>query len=93
MARGLHISASSKQNLASRRKALVVFEGGSHSMFTDRPLTGGVGLNPQVKEATASGSLAFLDLALRGDAAPLSAWSAAWGSILAVAPAAFAANG
>jgi hypothetical protein len=46
-----------------------------------------------VRFTTASGSLAFLDWALRGDAAPLSAWSAAWGSILAVAPVAFAANG
>jgi len=28
------------------RKALAVFRGRSHSIFTDRPLTGGVTLNP-----------------------------------------------
>ena len=36
----------------SARKWLAVYEGGSHSMFTDRGGTGGVTLNPQVKEAT-----------------------------------------
>jgi hypothetical protein len=33
-------------------KTLAVFEGGSHSMFTDRAGTGGATLNPQVKAAT-----------------------------------------
>lgn len=75
--------------VGTSRKALVVFKGGSHSIFTDRPLTGGVALNPQVKQATAEGALAFLDLALRGDGAPLSIWSDAWRPILAVAPSAF----
>jgi dienelactone hydrolase len=41
-------------------KALAVFEGGSHSMFTDRPGTGGAELNPRVKQATKELSLAFL---------------------------------
>jgi hypothetical protein len=36
----------------SARKTLAVFEGGSHSMFTDRAGTGGAVLNPQVKAAT-----------------------------------------
>jgi predicted dienelactone hydrolase len=44
----------------STHKALAVFEGGSHSMFTDRAGTGGVELNPRVKAATQELSLAFL---------------------------------
>jgi dienelactone hydrolase len=70
----------------SPRKALAVFRGGSHSIFTDRPLTGGATLNPQVKQATAEGTLSFLDLALGGEEASLVAWSESWRSILAVAP-------
>ena len=46
--------------IGSKRKALAVFEGGSHSMFTDRPGTGGTELNPRVKVATKELSLAFL---------------------------------
>ncbi len=46
--------------VGSRHKALAVFEGGSHSMFTDRPGTGGTELNPRVKQATKELSLAFL---------------------------------
>ena len=41
-------------------KALAVFEGGSHSIFTDRAGTGGVSLNPKVKVATRELALAFL---------------------------------
>ena len=72
--------------VGTTRKALAVFQGGSHSIFTDRALTGGVTLNPQVKQATAQGALAFLDLAFRGDPAPLASWSETWRPILAVAP-------
>jgi predicted dienelactone hydrolase len=43
----------------SQYKTLVVYEGGSHSMFTDRAGTGGVQLNAQVKAATQELSLAF----------------------------------
>ncbi|GJD53847.1 hypothetical protein OPKNFCMD_6626 [Methylobacterium crusticola] len=75
--------------IATPRKTLAVFRGGSHSIFTDRPLTGGLNLNPQVKEATASAALAFLDLAFRGDPEPLRAWSTTWRPILAVAPVGF----
>jgi predicted dienelactone hydrolase len=46
--------------IGSERKALAVFEGGSHSMFTDRTRTGGVVLNQQVKEATQELSLDFI---------------------------------
>ncbi len=42
-------------------KALVIFRDGSHSIFTDRLGTGGINLNPQVKAATRSLVLAFLN--------------------------------
>jgi hypothetical protein len=76
--------------VGTSRKALAVFQGGSHSIFTDRPLTGGATLNPQVKQATAEGSLAFLELAFRGDPSPLASWSETWRPLLAVAPTAYA---
>ena len=75
--------------IGTTRKALAVFQGGSHSIFTDRSLTGGATLNPQVKRATAEGALAFLDLAFRGDPTPLASWSETWRPILAVAPTAY----
>ncbi|WP_331316831.1 hypothetical protein [Methylobacterium mesophilicum] len=40
--------------------------------------------------AIATGTLAFLDLAFRGDPQPLRAWSSTWSPILAVAPAGYA---
>mgnify|MGYP000996612671 CR=1 FL=1 len=56
------------------RKWLAMFEGGSHSIFTDRPAAGGATLNPQVKEATRALMLAFLQAAHDGDDAGLRAW-------------------
>jgi pimeloyl-ACP methyl ester carboxylesterase len=56
--------------IGSKRKALAVFEGGSHSMFTDRPGTGGAELNPRVKLATKELSLAFLQTSF-GHSSPL----------------------
>jgi dienelactone hydrolase len=49
-------------NALSKRasKALAVFNGGSHSIFTDRLGTGGVELNPKIKAATRDLALAFL---------------------------------
>ena len=55
-------------------KALAVFQGGSHSIFTDRSGTGGAMLNPQVKAATRELTLAFLREVLEGDARELQAW-------------------
>lgn len=55
-------------------KALAVFQGGSHSIFTDRSGTGGALLNPQVKTATRELTLAFLREVLEGDARELRAW-------------------
>lgn len=71
------------------RKALVVFQGGSHSVFTDRSLRNGGPLNPLVKQATAEVGLAFLDLVYQSDPAPLEDWSVTWKPILAAAPAPF----
>jgi dienelactone hydrolase len=66
-----------------RRKALAVFSGGSHSMFTDRAGTGGATLNPQVKQATRELSLAFLQQVLDGQDARLRAWPSQFAGILA----------
>ena len=70
--------------MGSVHKTLAVFEGGSHSMFTDRQGTGGALLNPQVKAATQALSLAFLrqTFGLGGDEA-LRAWPAEHKAILA----------
>ncbi len=67
----------------SQRKWLAVFEGGSHSMFTDRAGTGGVVLNAQVKAATQALTLAFVRSVLGGDAAALAAWPQRHEAILA----------
>ena len=68
------------------RKALIVFEGGSHSVFTDRSLRNGGPLNPLVKRATMEACLAFLDIVHRSDPAPMENWNATWKPILAAAP-------
>ena len=52
-------------------------------MFSDRPFTGGPGLNRKVKRATADLTLAFLDYAFEGDPAGLTHWNLAWQDILA----------
>ena len=68
----------------SARKALAIFDGGSHSMFTDRAGTGGVELNPQVKAATQTLSLAFLRHVFgQGDAGALALWAERHRPILA----------
>ncbi len=69
--------------MGSERKWLAVFEGGSHSMFTDRAGTGGVALNPQVKAATQALTLAFVRTVFDGDAAALAAWPQLHAGILA----------
>lgn len=56
------------------RKWLAVFEGGSHSMFTDRGGTGGPVLNPQVKQATRELALAFVKTVFGGDETALRGW-------------------
>ena len=69
--------------LGTKAKWLAVFEGGSHSMFTDRAGSGGVVLNPQVKAATKELSLAFLRMVFEGQASDLEAWPRRHASILA----------
>ena len=67
----------------STRKWLAVFEGGSHSMFTDRGGTGGVTLNPQVKEATRALAVAFLQGVFDGEEGSLRQWPQRHAAILA----------
>jgi predicted dienelactone hydrolase len=70
--------------VGSRHKALAVFDGGSHSMFTDRAGTGGTELNPLVKQATRALSLAFMQsLAVPTDGASLRHWAERHRAILA----------
>ncbi|NMQ27829.1 acetylhydrolase [Candidatus Accumulibacter phosphatis] len=64
-------------------KVLAVFDGGSHSMFTDRNRTGGVALNSLVKAATRELSVAFFESALGGSNVALRNWPARHDSILA----------
>lgn len=65
------------------RKTLVVFAGGSHSIFTDRTGTGGVELNPKVKAATQALSLAFLRQTLGGEVSALSEWRPQFAELVA----------
>ena len=71
------------------QKAIVVFQGGSHSVFTDRSLRNGGPLNPLVKRATMEVGLAFLGLLHRSDPVPMEDWNATWKPILAAAPVPF----
>lgn len=64
-------------------KALAVFEGGSHSIFTDRATPGGPALNARVKGATQELALAFLDAAFDGRPQPLRDWQARHAALLA----------
>jgi predicted dienelactone hydrolase len=61
--------------IGSERKALAVFEGGSHSMFTDRTLTGGAVLNQQVKEATQELSFDFIAQVLNNQESGIPSWA------------------
>lgn len=72
------------QATGGKHKSLAVFEGGSHSMFTDRPGTGGAELNPRVKAATRELSLAFLRAQVgAGDTGALQRWAERHKPILA----------
>lgn len=72
--------------IATPRKMLAVFQGGSHSMFTDRALTGGRDLNPKVKAATAELTRAFLGLVFDGKRTAMTDWKTRWQPILALSP-------
>jgi predicted dienelactone hydrolase len=75
--------------IPTARKTLVVFQGGPHSVFTDRSLRNGGPLNPLVKRATMEAGSAFLDLVHRSDPVPMEDWNATWKPILAAAPVPF----
>lgn len=64
-------------------KALAVFEGGSHGIFTNRGGTGGDELNPKVKAATSELALAFLQRVFYGRDESLARWPQTWGALLA----------
>lgn len=72
--------------IAAPQKLLAVFEGGSHSMFTDRRNTGGATTNARVKAATADLTLAFFDWIFESDGAALARWQDRWRFLLARAP-------
>ncbi|HSI58454.1 MAG TPA: hypothetical protein VLA16_12925 [Ideonella sp.] len=59
----------------SKLKVLAVFQGGSHSVFTDRMNTGGVNA-PRMKTATQALSMAFLRRVFEGSDDALAAWNA-----------------
>ena len=67
----------------SARKWLAVYEGGSHSIFTDRGGTGGAVLNPRVKQATRELALAFVRGVFDGDERALAQWPQRHAGILA----------
>ena len=60
--------------IGSRRKALAVFDGGSHSVFTDRSLTGGLVRNGELKRATRELLRAFLREQLQADENAIDGW-------------------
>ena len=67
----------------SRVKTLAVFEGGSHSIFTDRAGTGGVLLNPRVKSATQELALAFLRSVFDAQDDGMQQWPGKYGALIA----------
>jgi len=69
--------------VGSPLKALAVFEGGSHSIFTNRGGTGGVELNPKVKAATKELALAFLQRVFEGKGEALQLWPETYRPLLA----------
>ena len=67
----------------SADKTLAVFEGGSHNIFSDRGMSGGATLNPQVKAATQALTLAFLQRVFGGEAGALRQWGEHHAALLA----------
>ncbi len=65
------------------RKTLAVFQGGSHSIFTDRSSPGGPEVNQQVKAATRDLTLGFLRSVLAGEHSALNDWPQRHSSLLA----------
>lgn len=85
---GYHSDTSDRlavyQAMGSARKALAVFAGGSHSIFTDRLGPGGPALNARIKAATQDLALAFLGELFGLPGAPgLADWRQRQGELLA----------
>ena len=80
---GLEDRLSVFDAIGSPQKWLAVFEGGSHSMFTDRAGTGGALLNPKVKAATRELSSAFLQGVFEGKTQALESWPLQFAPLLA----------
>lgn len=67
--------------IGSEQKWLAVYEGGSHSMFTDRSSGGALG--PKAKQATGRLAVAFVSAVFDGDARDMAAWPERHAAILA----------
>lgn len=84
---GFYSPASDRLSLfedtGSRLKALAVFDGGSHSIFTNRRTDGGEAFDPQVKEATRELALAFLRRVFDGAGEALERWPRVYAPLLA----------
>ena len=65
-----------------RPKCLAMFEGGSHSVFTDREAPGGFEANRQIKQATCDLVLEFLRLTFERDPSALASWQLKYESLL-----------
>lgn len=68
--------------VGSPLKALAVFEGGSHNIFTNRRASGGAELNARVKEATRELALAFLQRVFDGRGEALERWPQTYAALL-----------
>lgn len=66
----------------SAMKWLAVFEGGSHSVFTDRIGTGGLALNPKIKLATAELATVFFKTVFGDTESVTKEWTAKHGDII-----------
>ena len=69
--------------MPDHRKALVMYQGGSHSIFTDRAGPGGPQLNQQIKAATRELSLAFVEQTFGKDGSALQRWDRSWRTLVA----------
>ena len=65
------------------RKTLAVFQGGSHSIFTDRSGPGGLELNQRIKAATRELTLGFLRSVFEGEHQGLQEWAQRHAGLLA----------
>jgi dienelactone hydrolase len=70
------------QASGGRPKCLAMFEGGSHSVFTDREAPGGYEANRQIKRATCDLVLEFLRLTFDRDQSALANWQLKYESLL-----------